>query len=100
MTGEKARIVGNVLLFLGMLSFVASCGGCYACVSTLETDYGREEVYTKSGGGVGYGAKSETRAGEGAGYLFLVPFVIGVILIGASGFFSSKADDEGVPKGV
>ncbi len=100
MTGQTARIVGNVLFFLGVLSFVASCGGCYACVSTLETQYGREELYTKPDGSAGYGAKSETRVGEGAGYLILVPVVIGVILIGASGFFSNKADDEGVPKGV
>ncbi len=96
MTGQTARIVGNVLVFLGVLSFVASCGGCYACVTTLETDYGREEVYQKPDGSAGYGAKSETKVAKGAGYLILVPFVIGVILIVASGFFSSKADDEGI----
>jgi uncharacterized membrane protein len=100
MTGQTARIVGNVLVFVGLVSFVASCGGCYACATTLETDYGREEVYTKSDGGLGYGAKAETRAAEGAGYWILVPFVIGVISIFASTFFSNKADDEGVSNKV
>lgn len=89
MTEEDVAGIAKGLMIIGVLCFVLSCGGCFACVSSLNTTYGPEEYYDKGGGKVGYGAKSYTSGGEGAGYYVGLPILAGIVLIIASSVVGS-----------
>ncbi len=52
-------MASNILLGISVLSFVLMFGGCFSCMVGGETTYDSQETYyQKSGGSVGYGAKS------------------------------------------
>jgi hypothetical protein len=102
MTEENNNFpISRVLLILSVLSFVLMMGGCCSCIGSLKTEYGEEEFYRKPGGGIGYGAKSNTTGGNPT--LAVIGGVVGFLsLFGsgiASGFEQRKQAAEGKRKG-
>lgn len=89
MTKETARVTSVLLGGLAALSFLLMCGGCFLFAGSFETEYGREELYQKPDGSVGYAAKSQTSGGDGLGYYIVIPLLVGVGSLIASGFFSN-----------
>lgn len=78
MAVKNALMIFNILKIVGIFSFIASCGSCFACNASLKTEYGAEEFYVKPGGGIGYGAKSSTSGGGG---FALVSVISGVVFL-------------------
>jgi hypothetical protein len=75
---NKLAILGRVYGWLTVLSLFITLGGCYACVSNTETEYGSEELYM-SGGKVKSAPITTTTGGDG---LFLrVPQIAGVVFV-------------------
>jgi hypothetical protein len=75
--------ISRVLLILSVLSFVLMMGGCCSCIGSLKTEYGEEEFYRKPGGGIGYGAKSNTTGGDPT--LAIIGGVVGILSLFGSG---------------
>ncbi len=82
MTSETAKNIGTILVVVGVICFVFSCGSCYSCVVTKRqpvSDGQGEYFITGDGRAVPRAVNYDTK-GEHYGYYVLVPLVLGVIM--------------------
>ncbi len=91
---KNALKIFNTLRIIAIASFFLTFSSCFACYSNTKITYGSEEYYQKSGGGVGYGAKSSSSGGEPFNIIAVISGVVFLISGLGAGMFHDNAKLE------
>ncbi len=91
---KNALKIFNILKIIAIVSFFLTFSSCFACYSNTKITYGSEEYYQKSGGGVGYGAKSSSSGGEPFNIIAVISGVVFLISGLGAGMFHDNAKLE------